>query len=86
MWCQHDEHIDTVFDQTGEYWDGLDWYVHSVASPRVTRLMAIMWNVTPAKTLELLTMWVLYSFTCFAAKSWTRHMKGRNGSLLTLTY
>ena len=30
-----DEHIDTVFAKLGEYWDGLDCIVHSVAfAPR----------------------------------------------------
>ena len=80
-----DEQIANVFTQLGEHWDGLDCIVHSVAfAPRA----ALEGDYVDATTRENFTVAhdiSSYSFTALA-KAGRDMMKGRNGSLITLTY
>jgi enoyl-[acyl-carrier protein] reductase I len=80
-----DEQIANVFTQLGVHWDGLDCIVHSVAfAPR----SALEGDYVDATTRENFTVAhdiSSYSFTALA-KAGRDMMKGRNGSLITLTY
>ena len=80
-----DEQIANVFTQLGAHWDGLDCIVHSVAfAPR----SALEGDYVDATTRENFTVAhdiSSYSFTALA-KAGRDMMKGRNGSLITLTY
>ena len=80
-----DEHIDTVFEKLGEYWDGLDSIVHSVAFAPRDALNGDYVDVTTRENFRIAHDVSSYSFTALA-KAGRAMMKGRNGSLLTLTY
>ena len=80
-----DDQINNVFTELGKHWDGLDGIVHSVAfAPRE----ALDGDYVEATTRENFTVShdiSSYSYTALA-KAGRSMMKGRNGSLLTLTY
>jgi enoyl-[acyl-carrier protein] reductase I len=80
-----DEHIDTVFDKLGACWDGLDCIVHSVAFAPRDALNGDYVDVTTRENFRIAHDVSSYSFTALA-KAGRAMMKGRNGSLLTLTY
>ncbi|MDD5268751.1 MAG: enoyl-ACP reductase [Methylococcales bacterium] len=80
-----DEHIDTVFSKLGEHWDGLDGIVHSVAFAPRDALNGDYVDVTTRENFKIAHDVSSYSFTALA-KAGRAMMKGRNGSLLTLTY
>ncbi len=80
-----DEQIQSVFDTIGQQWDGLDIVIHSVGfAPREL----LQGNYVDSVTREgfLTTMDIsAYSFVALA-KAGRELMRGRNGSLLTLSY
>lgn len=82
---QNDEQIDNVFVELGKHWDGLDCIVHSVAFAPREALDGDYVNATTRENFRVAHDVSSYSFTALA-KSGREMMKGRNGSLLTLSY
>jgi enoyl-[acyl-carrier protein] reductase I len=80
-----DDEINNVFSELGKHWDGLDIIVHSVAfAPREELEGSYVDNVT--RTGFAMAQDIsAYSFVALA-KAGRPMMKGRNGSLLTLSY
>ncbi|KAF3983139.1 MAG: enoyl-ACP reductase [Methylococcales symbiont of Hymedesmia sp. n. MRB-2018] len=81
----NDEQINTVFTELGSHWDGLDCIVHSVAFAPRDALDGDFVNATTRENFSIAHDISSYSFTALA-KAGRDMMKGRNGSLLTLTY
>ncbi|RFA30483.1 enoyl-[acyl-carrier-protein] reductase [Alkalilimnicola ehrlichii] len=80
-----DEQIENVFSELQKHWDGLDIIVHSVAfAPREELEGSYVDNVTRAGFAMAQDI-SSYSFVALA-KHGRSMMKGRNGSLLTLSY
>lgn len=80
-----DEQIDTLFDELGKRWDGLDCIVHSVAfAPREALEGSYLDSVT-RENFRIAHDISSYSFAALA-KGGRKLMAGRNGSLLTLSY
>jgi enoyl-[acyl-carrier protein] reductase I len=82
---QNDEQIDNVFVELGKHWDGLDCIVHSVAFAPREALDGDYVNATTRENFRIAHDVSSYSFTALA-KAGREMMKGRNGSLLTLSY
>ncbi|MGZ5051445.1 MAG: enoyl-ACP reductase FabI [Methylobacter sp.] len=80
-----DEHIDNVFKKLSEHWDGLDCIVHSVAFAPRDALDGDYVDATTRDNFRIAHDISSYSFTALA-KAGREMMKGRNGSLLTLSY
>lgn len=80
-----DEHIDNVFVELGKHWDGLDCIVHSVAFAPRDALDGDFVDATTRENFRIAHDISSYSFTALA-KAGRDMMKGRNGSLLTLSY
>jgi len=80
-----DDHIDNVFAELGKHWDGLDCIVHSVAFAPRDALDGDFVNATTRENFRVAHDISSYSFTALA-KAGRDMMKGRNGSLLTLSY
>jgi len=80
-----DEQIDNVFTELGKHWDGLDCIVHSVAFAPRDALDGDFVNATTRENFKIAHDISSYSFTALA-KAGREMMKGRNGSLLTLSY
>ena len=80
-----DDQINNVFTELGKHWDGLDCIVHSVAFAPRDALDGDYVNATTRENFSLAHDISSYSFTALA-KAGREMMKGRNGSLLTLTY
>lgn len=80
-----DEHIANVFTELGKRWDGLDCIVHSVAFAPREALDGDFVNATTRENFQIAHDISAYSFVALA-KAGREMMKGRNGSLLTLTY
>lgn len=80
-----DEHIDNVFQVLANHWDGLDCIVHSVAFAPRDALDGDYVDATTRENFQIAHDISSYSFTALA-KAGRAMMKGRNGSLLTLTY
>jgi len=81
----HDEQIDNVFTELGKQWDGLDCIVHSVAFAPREALDGDFVDATTRENFRIAHDISSYSFTALA-KAGREMMKGRNGSLLTLSY
>src|SRR5690625_3822566 len=82
---QSDEQLENVFSELGKQWDGLDIIVHAVAfAPREELEGSYVDNVT-REGFSLAQDVSSYSFAALA-KYGRSMMKGRNGSLLTLSY
>ncbi|BBA36888.1 enoyl-ACP reductase [Methylocaldum marinum] len=80
-----DEQIDTLFDELGKRWDGLDCIVHSVAfAPREALEGSYLDSVT-RENFRIAHDISSYSFAALA-KGGRKLLAGRNGSLLTLSY
>lgn len=80
-----DDEIQAVFEHIDDYWDGLDILVHSVAyAPREQLEGEYLESVTREGFLMAHEI-SSYSFTALADAA-RPMMKGRNGSLLTLSY
>ncbi|MDC9728286.1 MAG: enoyl-ACP reductase [Methyloprofundus sp.] len=80
-----DEQIDNVFTELGKQWDGLDCIVHSVAFAPRDALDGDFVDATTRENFRVAHDISSYSFTALA-KAGREMMKGRNGSLLTLSY
>lgn len=80
-----DEQIDNVFTELGKQWDGLDCIVHSVAFAPRDALDGDFVDATTRENFRIAHDISSYSFTALA-KAGRDMMKGRNGSLLTLSY
>lgn len=80
-----DDQINNVFTELGKHWDGLDCIIHSVAFAPRDALDGDYVNATTRENFSLAHDISSYSFTALA-KAGRDMMKGRNGSLLTLTY
>ncbi len=80
-----DEEIQAVFEHLDDYWDGLDILVHSVAfAPKEQLDGEYLENVTRE---GFLTAHEISSYSFAALGDAAREMmKGRNGSMLTLSY
>lgn len=80
-----DEQITNVFTELGKHWDGLDCIVHSVAFAPREALDGDYVDATTRDNFAVAHDISSYSFTALA-KAGRAMMKGRNGSLITLTY
>ncbi len=81
----YDDHIQNVFVELGKQWDGLDSIVHSVAFAPREALDGDYVEATTRDNFRVAHDISSYSFTALA-KAGRPMMKGRNGSLLTLSY
>lgn len=80
-----DEQITNVFTELGKHWDGLDCIIHSVAFAPREALDGDFVNATTRENFQIAHDVSAYSFVALA-KAGREMMKGRNGSLLTLSY
>ena len=81
----NDEQITNVFTELATHWDGLDCIVHSVAFAPRDALDGDFVDATTRANFATAHDISSYSFTALA-KAGRAMMKGRNGSLLTLSY
>lgn len=81
----NDEQIVEVFAELGKHWDGLDCIIHSVAFAPREALDGDYVDATTRENFSVAHDISSYSFTALA-KAGRDMMKGRNGSLLTLSY
>ena len=82
---QNDEEIGTLFEQLGRRWDGLDSLVHSIAYAPSEALEGDFLEGFSRDAFRIAHEISAGSFPLLA-KAARPLMKGRNGSLLTLTY
>lgn len=80
-----DEEIAKVFVELGKKWDGLDCIVHSVGFAPGDQLDGDFTEATTREGFRIAHDISAYSFVALA-KAGREMMKGRNGSLLTLSY
>src|SRR3990167_7996454 len=81
----NDEEIASVFEALSKKWDGLDCIVHSVGFAPGDQLDGDFTDVTTREGFRIAHDISAYSFVALA-KAGREMMKGRNGSLLTLSY
>src|SRR5512145_703836 len=82
---QDDAQIDGLFEQLGRHWDGLDGLVHSIAFAPGEALEGDFLDGLSREAFRIAQEVSAYSFPALA-KAARPLMKGRNGSLLTLSY
>jgi enoyl-[acyl-carrier protein] reductase I len=80
-----DAEIASVFEALGKKWDGLDVIVHSVGFAPGDQLDGDFTQATTREGFRIAHDISAYSFVALA-KAGREMMKGRNGSLLTLSY
>lgn len=80
-----DAQIDTMFQELGKRWDGLDIIIHSVAFVPKVALDGDYLDSTTREYFRIAHDVSSYSFTALA-KAGLPLMQGRNGSLLTVSY
>ena len=81
----HDDQIEALFAKLGEHWDGLDILVHSIGfAPREAIQGEYLDNLT-RENFKIAHDISSYSLSAMA-KAARPMMKGRGGSILTLTY
>lgn len=80
-----DEEIQQLFSSLAEHWDGIDILVHSVGFAPGHELNGNYVDVTTREGFQMAHDISSYSFVALA-KGARELMRGRNGSLLTLTY
>jgi len=80
-----DEQIQSVFDAIARQWDGLDIIVHSVAYAPREELAGTYIDSVTRDGFRIAHEISSYSFAALA-KAGRALMKGRNGSLLTMSY
>jgi enoyl-[acyl-carrier protein] reductase I len=80
-----DEQITNVFTEIAKVWDGIDIIVHSVGFAPGSELDGNYVDVTTREGFKIAHDISSYSFVALA-KGARELMRGRNGSLLTLTY
>src|SRR5574344_2396459 len=81
----NDDEIAKVFEELSKKWDGLDCIVHSVGFAPGDQLDGDFTEATTREGFKIAHDISVYSFIALA-KAGRDMMKGRNGSLLTLTY
>jgi enoyl-[acyl-carrier protein] reductase I len=81
----NDEDIAKCFDNLGHHWDSLDGIVHSIAFAPREALSGDYLESVNREAFRIAHDVSSYSFAALA-KAGLPMMKGRNGSLLTLTY
>jgi len=81
----NDAEIEQVFVELAKKWDGLDCIVHSVGFAPGDQLDGNFAEVTTREGFRIAHDISAYSFVALA-KAGREMMKGRNGSLLTLSY
>ncbi|MCL6414568.1 enoyl-ACP reductase FabI [Aestuariirhabdus sp. Z084] len=81
----NDDDIANVFSELGKKWDGIDCIVHSVGFAPGDQLSGDFVDVTTREGFRIAHDISAYSFVALAREG-RELMKGRNGSLLTLTY
>ncbi|MBS0510442.1 MAG: enoyl-ACP reductase FabI [Proteobacteria bacterium] len=82
---QDDAQITGLFERLGQHWDGLDGVVHSIAYAPGEALEGDFLDGLSREAFRISQEVSAYSFPALA-KAARPMMKGRNGSLLTLTY
>lgn len=82
---QEDAQIDALFGALGEHWDGLDAIVHSIAFAPGEALKGDFLEGFSREAFRIAHEVSSYSFAALA-KAARPMMKGRNASLLTLSY
>lgn len=80
-----DEQIQSVFDHIGKHWDGLDVIVHSVAYAPREELAGPFVESSTREGFRIAHEISAYSFVALA-KAGLPLMRGRGGSMLTLSY
>ncbi|WP_111656491.1 enoyl-ACP reductase FabI [Isoalcanivorax indicus] len=80
-----DAEIDAVFASLGKHWDGLDGIIHAVGFAPASELDGNFVEVATREGFHISHDISSYSFVALA-KAGHAMMKGRNGSLLTLSY
>ncbi len=80
-----DEQINALFSELGKIWDGLDCIVHSVGFAPRDQLEGSYIDAVTREGFAIAHDISSYSFAALA-KSGREMMKGRNGSLLTMSY
>ena len=80
-----DEEIKNTFEQLSKKWDGLDAVIHAVGFAPRDELDGDFMDVTSREGFSIAHDISSYSFIALA-KGAKNMMKGRNGSLLTLSY
>lgn len=80
-----DEQIEAVFTSLAKQWDGLDGIIHAVGFAPGYELDGNFVDVSTREGFRIAHDISSYSFVALA-KAGREMMKGRNGSLLTLTY
>lgn len=80
-----DAAIDAFFERLGGHWDGFDILIHSVAFAPAEQLEGRYVDAVDREGFRIAHDISSYSFAALAKKS-EPMMRGRNGSLLTLTY
>lgn len=81
----HDQEIDTMFENLGKHWDGLDTIVHSVGFAPREQLAGKFLDSVTREGFQIAHDISAYSFVALA-KAGRKMLEGRNGSLLTLSY
>ena len=80
-----DEEIENTFEQLSKKWDGVDAVIHAVGFAPRDELDGDFMDVTSREGFSIAHD--ISSYSCIAlAKGAKNMMKGRNGSLLTLSY
>lgn len=82
---QEDEQISGLFGELGKHWDGLDGLVHSIAFAPNEALEGDFLDGLSRDAFRISQEVSAYSFPALA-KAARPMMKGRNGSLLTMSY
>lgn len=80
-----DQQIDSVFEQLGQHWDGLDTIIHSVGFAPRDQLQGSYVDSVTREGFQIAHDISAYSFAALA-KAGQSMMEDRNGSLLTLSY
>ena len=81
----HDAEIEKIFTDLGKHWDGLDTIVHSVGFAPRDQLAGNFLDSVTREGFQIAHDISAYSFVALA-KAGREMLKGRNGSLLTLSY
>ena len=81
----NDEEIDKTFEEISKSWDGIDCIVHAVGFAPSNELDGNFADVTTREGFKIAHDVSSYSFVALA-KAGRKAMKGRNGSLITLSY
>ena len=80
----NDEEIDKTFEEISKSWDGIDCIVHAVGFAPSNELDGNFADVTTREGFKIAHDVSSYSFVALA-KAGRKAMKGRNGSLITLS-